>query len=63
MDAIPLGQQVADLRRRKDFSQDGLAYPCRFQNPGTAAEIMFMASGKRCCDGRPHSGAGKEKPS
>jgi len=29
MDTIQFGQQVADLRRRKGFSQDGLAYLCK----------------------------------
>jgi phage shock protein C len=29
MDTIPFGQKIADLRRQKGFSQDGLAYLCK----------------------------------
>jgi phage shock protein C len=29
MDTTPFGQKIADLRRRKGFSQDGLAYLCK----------------------------------
>jgi phage shock protein C len=29
MDTIPLGPTIAELRRRKGFSQDGLAYLCK----------------------------------